>query len=67
MALKDNNTLKRLDIEDAGITDDVCDVITAALEGNNCLVELSMRDNNSITGKGLKSIVQALKSNSTIL
>ena len=66
VALKDNNTLKRLDIEDASITDDVCDVITAALEGNNCLAELSMRDNNSITGKGIKSIVQALKSNSTL-
>ena len=48
VALKDNNTLKRLDIEDASITDDVCDVITAALEGNNCLVKLSMRDNSSI-------------------
>ena len=65
-ALKDNHTLKRLDVEDSGITDDVCDVITAALEENNCLVELSMRDNNSVTGKSIKSIVQALKSNSTL-
>ena len=66
VALKDNRTLKRLDVEDSGITDDVCDVITAALEENNCLVELSMRDNNSVTGKSIKSIVQALKSNSTL-
>ena len=38
VTLKDNNTLKRLDIEDVNITDNVCDVIMTALEGNNCLV-----------------------------
>ena len=66
VALKVNNMVRRLDVEDADITDDVCDIIAAALENNKCLVELSMRDNNAMTGKGIKSIVQALKCNSTL-
>ena len=65
-ALKDNHILKRLEVEDAGITDEVCGAITAALEGNRCLTELYIKGNNPITSKTIKSVVQALKSNSTL-
>ena len=66
VALKDNNTVKRLEVEDAGITDEVSDAITAALERNRCLVELYIKGNNPITIKTVKSIMTALKSNSTL-
>ena len=66
VALKENKTVKRLEVEDAGITDEVSDVITAALQGNRCLVELYIKGNNSITIKTIKSILEGLKSNGTL-
>ena len=64
-ALKDNNKLKELNIDDNAITDDACDAITAGLEKNNCLVELSMYD-NPLTGEAIVNIVNSLKVNNTL-
>ena len=61
-AVKDNNKLKRLNIDRNAITDDACDAITTALKTNNCLVTLSMCD-NPLTGE---AIVNALKVNNTL-
>ena len=44
-ALKNNNTLKKLRIDDNDITDDACDAITTALERNSCLVTFSIYNN----------------------
>ena len=66
VALKDNNTVTRLEVEDADITDEVSDPVAAALQGNKCLAELYIKGNNPITIKTVKSIMTALKSNSTL-
>ena len=64
-ALKGNNKLKELYIENNAITDDACDAITAVLEKNNCLVELYM-DHNLLTGEAIVNIVKSLKVNNTL-
>ena len=63
--LKHNNTLKGLYINRNNITDDVCDVITAALELNSCLVLLYLY-NNPLTGEAMVNMVNNLKVNSTL-
>ena len=64
-ALKDNNKLKWLNINDNDITDDACEAITAALEKNNCLVELYMC-HNPLTSEAIVNIVNSLKVNNTL-
>ena len=64
-AVKDNNKLKRLDIDDNAITDDACDAITTALKNNNCLVRLSMYD-NPLSSEAIVNIIQCLKVNDTL-
>ena len=64
-AVKDNNKLKELDINDNAITDDACDAITTALKSNNCLVTLYM-DHNPLTSEAIVTIVNALKVNNTL-
>ena len=63
--MKDNNKLKRLDIDDNAITDDACDAITTALKNNNCLVRLSMYD-NPLSSEAIVNIIQCLKVNDTL-
>ena len=64
-ALKDNNTLKGLEIHTNNITDDACDAITTALKMNSCLVTITMQG-NPLTGEGMVKIVNGLKVNSTL-
>ena len=64
-AVKENNKLKKLSIEDNAITDDACDVITTALQRNSCLVILYMYD-NSLSGEAIINIVRCLEVNNTI-
>ena len=64
-ALKDNNKLKKLDIDDNAITDDACDAITTALERNNCLVTLSMY-RNPLSSEAIINIVRCLEVNNTL-
>ena len=61
-AVKDNNILKELYIDNNAITDDACDAITTALESNSCLVILSMYNNPLST----EAILQCLKVNDTL-
>ena len=64
-ALKDNNKLKELYIDDNAITDDACDIIITALKKNSCLVTLSMHD-NVLSDKAIINIVQCLEINNTL-
>ena len=64
-ALKDNNKLKELNIDDNAITDDACDAITTALERNSCLVKLSMCD-NPLSSEAIINIVRCLEVNNTL-
>ena len=64
-AVKDNNKLNELDIEDNFITDDACDAITTALESNICLVELYMYG-NSLSNEAILNIIQCLEDNNTL-
>ena len=64
-AVKDNNKLKVLIIENNAITDDACDAITTALKNNNCLVKLSMYG-NPLSNEAIVNIVQCLKVNDTL-
>ena len=64
-AVKDNNKLKRLDIDDNPITDDACDAITTALKSNSCLIKLSMC-RNPLSSEAILNILQCLKVNDTI-
>ena len=64
-AVKDNNKLKELNIEDNDINDDACDAITTALERNSCLVTLDMY-NNPLTCEAIVNIVNALMVNNTL-
>lgn len=63
--IKHNNKLKGLYINRNSITDDVCDVITAALELNSCLVLLHLY-NNPLTGEAIVNMVANLKVNNTL-
>ena len=64
-ALKDNNSLKWLDIAHNDVTDDASDAITTALQRNSCLVELDMT-HNPLTGEAIVNIVNALGGNNTL-
>ena len=64
-AVKDNNKLKELIIDDNDITDDACDAITTALKSNSCLVTLSMY-NNPLSSEAILNIVQCLEVNNTL-
>ena len=64
-AVKDNNKLKRLNIDYNDITDDACDAITTALERNRCLVKLSM-SYNPLNSKAIMNIGRCLEVNNTL-
>ena len=64
-AVKDNNKLKELYINDNAITDDTCDAITTALKSNSCLVKLSMYT-NPLSSEAILNIIQCLKVNDTL-
>ena len=64
-AVKENNKLKKLDIDYNAITDDVCAAITTALERNSCLVTLSMHG-NSLSSEAIVNIVRFLEINNTL-
>ena len=64
-ALKTNNKLKVIRIENNNITDDASYAITAALEKNSCLATLWMF-HNRLSGEALVKIVNGLKFNYTL-
>jgi len=64
-SLKENNTVKELEIMSNNISDDVCSVICDALHVNNSLRVLNMYD-NPITGEASQLILDALKDNNTL-
>ena len=64
-ALKDNNSLKRLNIAYNDVTDDASDAITTALQRNSCLIKLYMY-RNPLTGEAIVNIVNALRGNNTL-
>ena len=64
-AMKDNNKLKELYINNNAITDYVAEAMTTALATNKSLVTLWM-SNNPISGEAMVTILQALKSNATL-
>ena len=64
-ALKDNNKLKWLDIENNSIADDALDAITTALESNSCLVTLGMHG-NPLSSEAIINIVRCLRDNNTL-
>ena len=65
-AVKENNKLKELYIDNNAITDDACDVITTALQRNSCLVTLIMWRNLLWSSEAIINIVQCLEVNNTI-
>ena len=64
-ALKDNGTLKVLNINFNDITDGACDAITTGLERNSCLVELCMYG-NPLSSEAIINIVRCLEVNNTL-
>ena len=60
-----NNKLKVLNINRNDITDDACDVITTALQRNNCLVKLIMWGNR-LSSEAIINIVRCLEVNNTL-
>ena len=64
-ALKNNISLKELNITINDVTDDASDAITTALQRNSCLVKLYM-DHNPLTGEAIVNIVNALRGNNTL-
>ena len=64
-ALKNNNKLKKLYIDNNDITDYACNSITTALERNSCLVTLGMC-RNKLSSDAIINIVQCLKVNNTL-
>ena len=64
-ALKDNNSLKVLNIGLNDVTGDASDAITTALQRNSCLVRLYMY-HNPLTGEAIVNIVNALRGNNTL-
>ena len=64
-ALKNNDTLKALYIDNNAITDHACNAITTALERNSCLVKLGMF-RNPLTSEAIIKIVQCLEVNNTL-
>ena len=64
-AVKENNKLKKILINDNAITDDACAAITTALERNSCLVRLGMY-HNPLSSEAIVNIVQCLEVNNTL-
>ena len=64
-ALKENNKLKKLNIDYNCVTDDACITITTALEKNKCLVGLSMYG-NPMSSKAILIIIKGLLGNNTL-
>ena len=64
-ALKENYTIKELNISFNNITDDACDAITTVLKRNSCLVRLKMH-HNPLTDEAIISIVNSLTINNTL-
>ena len=64
-AVKDNNKLKKLHIDNNAITDDACDAITTALKSNSCLFTLNMCY-NPLSSEAILNIVQCLKVNDAL-
>ena len=64
-AVKDNNKLRKLYIDNNAITDDACAAITTALERNSCLVKLSMHG-NPLSSEAIVNIVRCLEVNNTL-
>ena len=64
-ALKDNNTLNELNIDENAFTDDACDAITTALEKNSCLVKLWMYG-NPLSSEAIMNIVRCLEVNNAL-
>ena len=64
-AVKDDDKLKRLDVDYNDITDDACYAIAAALERNSCLDKLYLYD-NPLTCKGMLNIMNGLKANNVL-
>lgn len=63
--LKENNKLKKLNIDYNCITDVACNAITTALEKNKCLVGLSMYG-NPLSSKAILAIAKGLLGNDTL-
>ena len=55
-SLRDNHKLKKLYIDNNVITDDTCDAIISALQGNSCLVTLSI-NYNPLSSEAIVNIV----------
>ena len=64
-AVKDTNKLKELYISNNAITDDVAEDVSALLTTNKSLLRLRIWGNR-ISGEAILSILQALRSNSTL-
>ena len=66
-ALKQNKTLKLLDITKCGMTDTGIASLADSLKSNNTLETLYIHDNNGITDKGLTCLTEVLSSSSALV
>ena len=64
-ALKENNKLKVLYVDNNTITDNACNAITTALQRNTCLVKLGIF-RNPLTSEAILKIVRCLEVNNTL-
>ena len=65
-AIRDNKTLKELEIGDNAVDHDACDAITTMLKSNRCLIALGL-DNNLLSSETIVNIVECLKVNNNVL
>ncbi len=64
-AMKDNTSVKKLNLNKSGITDEGIKVLAEMLKVNSTLMELNLSDND-IGNQSGKLIIEALKMNSTL-
>ena len=64
-AIRDNKTLKKLEIGDNAIDHDACDAITTTLKTNKCLTTLGLH-NNPLSSEAIVKIVECLKVNNVL-
>jgi hypothetical protein len=64
-ALKDNNTIGRVNLDGCGVGDKGCDHMKILLEQNQSIVTLELQ-RNQITRKGAKQIIKGLQHNNTL-
>ena len=64
-ALRDNKTLKELEIGDNAIDHDACDAITTMLKVNRYLIVLGLHD-NPLSSEAIVNIVECLKVNNVL-